>query len=78
MEHTGAHIISIHFCSVSALALIAFYVMMIMWQNDNSHVVFARFHALKYQSISLPNGIIAAMFGPVEGRHHDRCIYHDL
>lgn len=30
-----------------------------------------RVHALKYQSISLPNGLIANIFGPIEGRRHD-------
>ena len=33
-----------------------------------------RTHALKYQSIVLPNGIIANMFGPVEGRRHDAAL----
>ena len=31
-----------------------------------------REHGLKYQSITTPNGIIANLFGPVEGRRHDR------
>ena len=30
-----------------------------------------RVHALKYQSIVAPNGIIANLFGPIEGRRHD-------
>lgn len=30
-----------------------------------------RKHALKYQSITTPNGMIANLFGPVEGRRHD-------
>lgn len=30
-----------------------------------------RLHSLKYQSIACPNGLIANMFGPVEGRRHD-------
>ena len=30
-----------------------------------------RVHALKFQSVTYPNGIIANMFGPVEGRRHD-------
>ncbi|XP_046862995.1 uncharacterized protein LOC124456663 [Xenia sp. Carnegie-2017] len=30
-----------------------------------------RVHALKFQSVTLPNGIIANMFGPIEGRRHD-------
>ena len=28
-------------------------------------------HALKFQSVVTPNGLIANMFGPVEGRRHD-------
>ncbi|XP_028410552.1 uncharacterized protein LOC114533250 [Dendronephthya gigantea] len=30
-----------------------------------------RTHAIKFQSVTLPNGIIANMFGPVEGKKHD-------
>ena len=30
-----------------------------------------RVHALKFQSIAAPNGMIANLFGPVEGRRHD-------
>ena len=30
-----------------------------------------RVHALKYQSIACPNGLIANLYGPVEGRRHD-------
>ncbi|XP_045166893.2 uncharacterized protein LOC123530214 isoform X2 [Mercenaria mercenaria] len=30
-----------------------------------------RVHSLKFQSIVTPNGLIANMFGPVEGRRHD-------
>ena len=30
-----------------------------------------RYHCLKYQSITTPNGIIANLFGPMEGRRHD-------
>ena len=28
-------------------------------------------HALKFQSIALPNGLIANLYGPVEGSCHD-------
>ncbi|KAI0348726.1 hypothetical protein OH77DRAFT_1432640, partial [Trametes cingulata] len=28
-------------------------------------------HALKYQAVAIPNGIIAHLFGPFEGRHAD-------
>jgi hypothetical protein len=30
-----------------------------------------RVHALKYQSVVAPNGLIANLYGPVEGRRHD-------
>lgn len=30
-----------------------------------------RIHSIKYQSLMLPNGIIANLFGPVNGRRHD-------
>ena len=30
-----------------------------------------RVHALKFQSVILPNGMIANLYGPVEGRRHD-------
>ncbi|KAM7436750.1 hypothetical protein ABFA07_013482 [Porites harrisoni] len=30
-----------------------------------------RVHCLKFQSVMAPNGIIAHLFGPIEGRRHD-------
>ena len=30
-----------------------------------------RSHALKFQSVVAPNGLIANLYGPVEGRSHD-------
>ena len=30
-----------------------------------------RVHAIKFQSVVAPNGLIANLFGPVEGRRHD-------
>ena len=30
-----------------------------------------RYHCLKYQNITTPNGIIANLFDPLEGRRHD-------
>ena len=30
-----------------------------------------RVHAIKFQSVVTPNGLVANMFGPVEGRRHD-------
>ncbi|RDX41131.1 hypothetical protein OH76DRAFT_1412383 [Lentinus brumalis] len=32
---------------------------------------YKKFHALKYQAVVIPNGIIAHLFGPWEGRHAD-------
>ena len=34
----------------------------------NSH---ERYHALKFQSVVAPNGLIANLYGPVEGKRHD-------
>ena len=36
-----------------------------------------RVHALKFQSIATPNGLVANMYGPVEGRRHDSGILRD-
>ena len=33
-----------------------------------------RVHALKFQSVVAPNGLIANLFGPVEGRRHDSAL----
>ena len=30
-----------------------------------------RIHSLKFQSVVVPDGLIASMFGPIEGRRHD-------
>ena len=30
-----------------------------------------KIHALKFQSVVIPNGIIANMYGPIEGKRHD-------
>ncbi|XP_068742300.1 uncharacterized protein [Montipora capricornis] len=30
-----------------------------------------RVHAIKFQSVALPNGLIANLYGPVEGKRHD-------
>ena len=40
--------------------------------DENQRVVYnghKRVHALKFQSVALPNGIIANMYGPVGGYH---------
>lgn len=48
--------------------------------GQNQKVVYnghKRVHALKFQSVTLPNGLIAHLFGPVEGRRHDAGILRD-
>ena len=37
-----------------------------------------RVHAIKFQSVVTPNGLIANLFGPVEGRRHDSGILERL
>ena len=42
--------------------------------SEGQQVTFSghkRYHCLKYQSIMVPNGLIASLFGPIEGRRHD-------
>jgi len=42
--------------------------------NQNQRTVFnghKRYHGLKYQSVSTPCGVIANLFGPIEGKRHD-------
>ncbi|XP_068752999.1 uncharacterized protein [Montipora capricornis] len=42
--------------------------------GENQRILYnghKRVHALKFQSVVLPNGLIANMYGPVEGRKHD-------
>jgi hypothetical protein len=41
---------------------------MISFQYYNGH---KRVHAIKFQSLMLPDGIIGSLFGPVDGRRHD-------
>ncbi|KAJ8017757.1 hypothetical protein HOLleu_44613 [Holothuria leucospilota] len=36
-----------------------------------------RIHALKFQSVTTPNGLIAHLYGPVEGRRHDAYILRE-
>lgn len=48
--------------------------------NKNQRVVYnghKRVHALKFQAVALPNGIVANLFGPVEGRRHDAGMMKD-
>lgn len=35
-----------------------------------------RYHALKYHIVTSPDGMIAHIYGPVEGRRHDHTIYN--
>ena len=42
--------------------------------DENQRIVYnghKRVHTLKFQSVAVPNGLIANLFGPVEGRRHD-------
>jgi len=42
--------------------------------GQNQRVVYnghKRVHSLKFQSLAIPNGLIANLFGPIEGRRHD-------
>ena len=32
-----------------------------------------RIHAIKFQSVVTPNGLIANLYGPVEGKKHELC-----
>lgn len=48
--------------------------------GEKQHVVYnghKRIHALKFQAIALPNGLIANLYGPVEGRRHDAGMLKD-
>ncbi|XP_078378299.1 uncharacterized protein LOC144661419 isoform X1 [Oculina patagonica] len=40
----------------------------------SQHIMYSghkRTHCIKFQSVQAPNGLIAHMFGPIEGRRHD-------
>ena len=48
--------------------------------KDNQRIVYnghKRVHCLKYQSLALPNGIIANMSGPYEGKKHDSTMLYE-
>ena len=36
-----------------------------------------RCHGLKYQSLVTPNGLVANLYGPVEGRRHDAVLFRE-
>ena len=42
--------------------------------DENQRILYnghKRLHGIKFQSVVAPNGLIASVFGPVEGRRHD-------
>ena len=41
------------------------------WGQRSMYNGHKRVHALKYESVMLPNGIIGWIYGPIEGRRHD-------
>lgn len=48
--------------------------------GENQRVVYnghKRVHALKFQSVAIPNGLIANLYGPVEGCRHDAGMLKD-
>lgn len=48
--------------------------------EENQCIVYnghKRVHSLKFQSVATPNGLIANLFGPVEGRRHDSGMLRD-
>lgn len=36
-----------------------------------------RVHSLKFQSVAIPNGLVANLYGPIEGRRHDAGMLKD-
>ena len=48
--------------------------------GENQRILYnghKRVHALKFQSVAIPNGLIANLYGPVEGRRHDAGMLKD-
>ena len=48
--------------------------------DENQRILYnghKRVHGIKFQSVVAPNGLIASLFGPVEGRRHDSGILVD-
>ena len=49
--------------------------------TDRNHIIryngHKRVHGITFQSVVAPNGLIASMFGPVEGRRHDSAMLVD-
>ncbi|PFX23723.1 hypothetical protein AWC38_SpisGene11712 [Stylophora pistillata] len=53
---------------------------MISRPGENQRMVYnghKRVHALKFQAVALPNGLIRQLFGPVEGKKHDAAMLAD-
>ena len=48
--------------------------------DENQRILFnghKRVHGIKFQSVVASNGLIASLFGPVEGRRHDSGVLVD-
>ena len=48
--------------------------------GENQRILYnwhKRVHSLKFQSVALPSGLIANLYGPVEGRRHDAGMLKD-
>lgn len=48
--------------------------------GENQRVVYNGLkcvHSLKFQSVAIPNGLVANLYGPVEGRRHDAGMLKD-
>lgn len=48
--------------------------------EENQCIVYnghKRVHSLKFQSVAIPNGLVANLYGPVEGRRHDAGMLKD-
>ena len=49
--------------------------------GDNQHVVYnghKRVHALKFHAVVIPSGLVANLYGPVEGRRYDGRMLKEL
>lgn len=44
------------------------------WHQRQVYSGHKRYHALKYQALALPNGLIRHLFGPQEGRRNDNAL----
>ena len=43
-------------------------------KQRNLYNGYKRIHAIKFQSIAAPNGLIANLYGPIEGKRHDNAM----